>query len=260
MFVIKVKDMEKEVWADEIVGDLNKDKFIVAECKKKDGSEYTRTISTDSILAISEVEVPNRTYSMIVVFTGTLGSGKTLSMSAIGTYMSRKSGLRLYSNYGLQNSERIYTVEQLLEAKSGILCFDEAHTSIDSRLYKDNVTFTHFLLHTRKKGLIVLMTTQVFGQVDIRARGITDYLIMCSKKGDGIWLQFIDWQDRIIKHKVNIPDYKRYYSIYDTYELVNPITAKKPETAHQSGSRGTRKQNAYFSSSKTTLSQSKTTN
>jgi len=187
---------------------------------------------------------------MIVVFTGTLGSGKTLSMSAIGTYMARKSKLRLYSNYGLKDSTRITTIDQLLEAEAGILCFDEAHTSIDSRLYKDNVKFTHFLLHTRKKGLIVLMTTQVFGQVDLRARGITDYLVMCSKKQDGIWLQFVDWQERIIKRKVQIPDYKRFYSIYDTYELVNPIavgnTQKQANSTYQKTNSGSRTQSKGF--------------
>jgi len=162
---------------------------------------------------------------MLVVFTGSLGQGKTFSMSVIACALSHYSGLKLYSNYGLKGAQRIYTINKLLSCEQGILCFDEAHTALDSRMYKDNVKLTHFLLQTRKKGLIVFMTTQIFGQVDMRARDITDYIVACKKKTDGIWLQFINWQDREICHKRRIDQpISRFYNLYDTYEIVNSIT------------------------------------
>lgn len=166
---------------------------------------------------------------MIIVLTGSLGQGKTFSMSVLGSLLARAGDLDLYSNYGLKDSTRIWTTKELLNTKNGVLCFDEVHMSIDSRFWKDNVELTHFMLQTRKLGLIVLMTTQQFGQVDLRVRGITDYIVICRKTYQGFWLQFVDWQERKICHRRLIPKEtaKKFFHLYNTNELVNSISAGK---------------------------------
>lgn len=162
---------------------------------------------------------------MLVVLTGTLGQGKTLSMSVLALYLKQQSGLKVYANYSLTGSIRVRTFKELLECESGILAFDEAHISFDSRLYKDNVKSTHWFAMTRKKGLIVMMTTQTFGQIDLRMRNLTDYLIVCKKTDTGVWLQLINWQERKLMHRVHLDNIKRFFTIYDTYEIINTISA-----------------------------------
>jgi len=166
---------------------------------------------------------------MLIIFTGSLGQGKTLSMSILGTLLARAGGLNLYSNYGLKDAQRIYKMDHLLNMEKGVMCFDEAHMSIDSRTWKDNIKLSHFMLQTRKKDLIVMMTTQAFGQVDLRVRGITDYVVACRKKPAGFWLQFINWQEQTLCHRRLIPSesVKRYYQLYDTKEIVNPIVDER---------------------------------
>jgi len=58
MIIIELKKEGEysTIFANNIVGDINKDKFIVAECVKKDGTDYAITVATDGIASITERE------------------------------------------------------------------------------------------------------------------------------------------------------------------------------------------------------------
>lgn len=162
---------------------------------------------------------------MICVLTGGLGQGKTLSMSALASYFAYKMNSRLYANYGLRGAKRISTFQQLTEAKNGVVALDEAHITLDSRNFKDKSSqkITHWILQTRKVDLVVLMTTQSFHQIDVRARDVCDVLIQCKKTPQGIWLQFIDWADKKLGRRNLLEHIDRYFALYDTREVVDPI-------------------------------------
>jgi len=163
---------------------------------------------------------------MICVLTGGLGQGKTLSMSVLASFMAYKMGSKLYSNYALKDAHRLNSFYDLMEARDGVVALDEAHITLDSRNFKDKTSqkITHWVLQTRKVNLIILMTTQSFHQIDVRARDVCDVVIQCKKTPQGIWLQFIDWAEKKVGRRSLLEHVERFYSLYDTYQIVDPIT------------------------------------
>lgn len=165
---------------------------------------------------------------MMTAFVGNLGQGKTYSMTVLASYLHKKYGLKLFANYKLEGATLLRDFDDVLNAQSGVVCLDEAHIFLDSRGFKDpnSQKATHWLLQTRKKDLIVLYTTQNFGQVDIRMRRITDYLALCKKRnGWGITVQFVDAQEwKLLRKQSILEPLSRFYHLYDTKEIVTPIT------------------------------------
>ena len=119
------------------------------------------------------------------------------------------------------------TTEDLIKIKDGIICFDEIWTSMDSRLVKDNVFLTRWVNQTRKKNIIVLYTTQHFGQLDIRARRATDLLIYCQKyaKQGFFRYTFIDtFTGQMLRSvKAYFKDISKFYGVYDTFEVIKAL-------------------------------------
>jgi len=167
----------------------------------------------------------------IIVFTGGLGQGKTLSMTMYARLLYEKSGRRskLYANYGLKGAIRVRSFKDLLDAEQGILALDEAHITLDSRNFKDKSSqkMTHWLLQTRKANLTVLMTSQGFDQIDIRARRVTDVIVECEKIDSGgeitFKLTFIDWPKRRKGRIQYLRHPQKMYGFYDTYEKIDAI-------------------------------------
>jgi len=163
---------------------------------------------------------------------GKMGTGKTLSMTTIGRALSSSTKAPLYANYTLKNCDykKIEAVDDLWSANHGIVLFDEIWLTIDSRNWKNNIKLSHWLNQTRKKDLIILYTTQHIRQVDIRLRKATDWLIYCEKKTEGIWLNFLDYQYGTIGKRFLIPEPYRFYSLYDTYEVLKTLKSNsQPE-------------------------------
>lgn len=160
---------------------------------------------------------------MLVGFMGNMGTGKTLGQSIVASIVSKKTGLPIYANYGLKGAKPVNKLSQLWDLPPCILCLDEIWINMDARLWKDNVTLTRFINQTRKKGLLVLYTTQHIRQVELRVRNATDILVMCERKNKGHWYSFIDWQYRFIGRKFFLDNPARFWDIYDTFELVSPI-------------------------------------
>lgn len=160
---------------------------------------------------------------MLIGFQGTMGAGKTLSQSVFAEVLSLKTGVPIYANYGLKNARPFNRMSDLWGLDSAIVCIDEIWISMDSRLWKDNVTLTRFINQSRKKRLIILYTTQHIRQVEMRVRNATDVLVMCEKGVGGHWLHFSDWQNRLILRSFFLDRPQRFYHVYDTFELVSPI-------------------------------------
>lgn len=155
---------------------------------------------------------------------GKMGSGKTLSMTIIATYLARQLGAPLFSNYSLINSGPIRNLKDLWQIENGIICLDEVWLTMDSRLWKDNVNLTRWVNQTRKKKVVVFYTTQHIRQVELRMRQATDILIYCEKKPAGHWLNFVDYQYNNLMRRFLIADPRPFYSLYNTFEVVNPIS------------------------------------
>ena len=160
---------------------------------------------------------------MLIGIMGKMGAGKTLSASILASYLSRATGAPLYANYALRGATRMKTMQDIFGLNSAILVFDEMWLTMDSRQWKDNVFLTRWINQTRKKKMIVFYTTQHIRQIEMRARNATDILIYCENTGDGHWLQFIDWQYRELGRKYLLQHPKRFYPLYDTFEVLEPL-------------------------------------
>lgn len=162
---------------------------------------------------------------MLIGIMGKMGSGKTLSMVVLASFMRRISGAPLYSNMAsFKESQLLERSTSLWDLDSGIVCLDELWLTMDARLWKDNVFLTRWINQTRKKKLIVFYTTQHIRQVELRVRTGTDFLVFTEKKSQGIWLSFIDWQYRTLGRRFLITNPRPFYGLYDTYETLRPLT------------------------------------
>lgn len=165
---------------------------------------------------------------MLVGLTGPMGSGKTLFMSVMAELsMFENPQVPVYSVHNLQGALPISSVDSLINISNGIICFDEIWTSMDSRLVKDNVFLTRWVNQTRKKNILVMYTTQHFGQLDIRARRATDLLIYCQnyKKRGFFRYTFIDtFNGQMLKSvKATHKNMSKFYGCYDTYQVIKSL-------------------------------------
>lgn len=112
-------------------------------------------------------------------FQGTLGSGKTLSMSICGALASFTQPV--YANYETSFARPIESIAHLFQLRDAVLLLDEFQSMLDSREFKKNVELTQWILIVRKLGLSIFYTTQFLGQVDLRVRHVTERVFCCQK-------------------------------------------------------------------------------
>lgn len=163
---------------------------------------------------------------MLVGIMGKMGSGKTLSMSILAEYLATRTNSKIYANYDLKmpiHATPVESLNDITKKENSIFCFDEMWLSMDARQWKDNVRLTQWVNQTRKKKMIVFYTTQHIKQIEMRARNATDILIYCEKKPEGIWLTFIDWAYGSIGKRFLLTDTKRFFCLYNTYEVLKPL-------------------------------------
>lgn len=163
---------------------------------------------------------------MLVGIQGKMGAGKTLSASILGSYISAATNVPLSANYGLIRSERLTSMRDFWNLDGGVCVWDEIWLTLDSRLWGDNVAVSRFINQTRKKNLILIYTTQHINQVELRVRQATDILIHCERKPEGFWLNFIDYQYQQVGRRYLIDRPERFYGLYDTFEVLQPIDTR----------------------------------
>lgn len=199
---------------------------------------------------------------MIRIYTGLLGSGKTLSMirDMLNDY---KQGKKIITNLVTKFSStelskeffEDFSKDKTKELFNCTIAIDELHIFLDSRrsTSKINRATSYFILQTRKRQVTLRGTSQFFSQIELRLRNVTDYLTECRsfvKKGnnfikvtpeqllkgltqqesDNLWIENKTYNragkivNRCMFHA------KPYYKYYDTNQIIDFTDVQKPKT------------------------------
>lgn len=184
---------------------------------------------------------------MIILFIGTVGGGKTLSMTWEG-FQYYRQGYQVYANYRLTFPKIKGCLEPILinkklfdtmikekqQLQNAVLLFDELHIWLDSRgsMEKKRKGITYFILQTRKRNVRLLGTTQHLHQVDKRFRDSVDILCYCSNLSNKSSLvrdvytpvrimQESVFQWRTMKPKVRVLKANPIYGLFNTKEMID---------------------------------------
>jgi len=183
---------------------------------------------------------------MIIAYIGDIGSGKTLSVVK-QLYTRYIKGYDIYTNFGLDFPEdkkhgtvtsldkqffSDYTKSEFNIIRSQI-AIDEAHVFFDSRnaMMKKNKIFSKFITQSRKRSVDLYYTTQdkspyhfiQSGQVELRLRKLTDYIIFCEShkiKGKTFIINNIYDRYGCLMNK-NIYQGDKYFKLYDTNQIID---------------------------------------
>lgn len=161
---------------------------------------------------------------MLVGTRGRQGSGKTLTMSAIGLFLANAMKLKLYANYSLFSSIYLPNLQALEYLDTGVVCLDEVWLWLDSRRSSKNIDISPLILQARKKGLLIMWNAQNEGQVDLRLRENTDYMLFMERNRTDrrITLTTVDWQYGDIGRRLEIRKPEVIYDLYDSFEVLKP--------------------------------------
>lgn len=171
------------------------------------------------------------------VFEGNLGDGKTFGMSIIAHYYAAKmarrhNAIEIFSNYGLKQSEQLESYKDfynVAQADGSIICMDEAHTSLDSRLFQkgSNIYLTQLFFYFRKLRASVFLTTPNMKNIDSRIRLLTNILVRCIKYPDGFSYTIWDYQGGRLLSRRFLPMAKAKQifamGLYDTNKMLTSI-------------------------------------
>lgn len=168
----------------------------------------------------------------LVVFDGLMGSGKTLAMSLLASYLHKKHDLIVYSNYSFYNSKEFNSFYNFLdiakETKPVLLLLDEGHIDLDSGDFSTNAAkyFSHLFFYFRKLNCRLFITTPIFSNINTRFRSLCSILVSCSFCGDFFVFNIFDVQRNIFLKQIKI--YKEHAfscveNVYDTNSIVTPV-------------------------------------
>lgn len=174
---------------------------------------------------------------MIVGFIGSMGSGKTLSLTR-QVYREYRKGKQIISNMHFNFPYTPLTIEMLLEYDQNdtplhncVLVVDEAHVYLDSRTSasKRNRIMSLFLTQTRKKNVHLYYTTQYYDQIDKRLRNNTECIVRCKKKEifykkSKFYLitnRYLIKEDCGFRTMVSRYVGNKFFSLYDTGEVIS---------------------------------------
>lgn len=174
-----------------------------------------------------------------MVFTGYLGSGKTLGATIFALYYQQKSGCALYSNNGITGSKpftKLDDFKSIAQEESSILVLDEAHMDLDARSFNSNHVkfFTQLSYYLRKLRCTLIITSPSFSDLDSRIRNITNVLAFVTKDKTHFHYELVDIQST--KHLKNMRikkdnAFKISEHYFDTAAMVTPVDvpAKKDD-------------------------------
>ena len=164
----------------------------------------------------------------IIGFVADKGAGKTLTMTMLAKQYEL-AGMTIFANFNLYGIEYEHIefsdiVDFPEYLHDGVIFIDEAHIGTDAYAFfsKRVKEITKFATQTRKRRLIFIYSTQVFTQVALRLRNLTNYIIYCQETTTkGIIL--LDIHDRnpddsFIQSKIF--DGRPYFDMYDTNEII----------------------------------------
>ena len=182
--------------------------------------------------------LPGGNRTMIICFVGTVGGGKTLSMT-IEAYKYHLRGMKIYSNYGLNFPHEKLTktkfdalIANKTDLQDCVICIDEVHIWLDSRssMKGKQKAITYFILQTRKRNVRFLCSTQHFHQVDKRLRDTTDVIVYCSNMTNKTSLvtkeQVLILQEYMFQYskspaKKRVLHANKWFPLFDTTEIID---------------------------------------
>jgi len=166
---------------------------------------------------------------MLVFLLGNNGSGKSYLL----VYFAVKFTNDIYSNFKIKIDNYIpLTIEYLLnldKLDKGNIFLDEAYTWLESRTSGDslNLLTSYLIYQKRKRHLDIYLTAQMFSSVDKRARYLANIIIECLprvnlKKDDFNYIYKDIDTNKEISFMIPYKIAKKYFSYYDTYEIIEP--------------------------------------
>lgn len=135
----------------------------------------------------------------------------------------------VYANYFLDiPNYKPLEVMDFLELKDNIdVIIDEGYTWLESRTsgFFLNRYLSYIVLQSRKRTIDIIVTAQIYSSVDVRFRNQTDVLVKCERVGDDFYYDFMRI-DNYSTSKFILPyqEAKKYFNLYDTYQIVEPHT------------------------------------
>lgn len=169
-----------------------------------------------------------RTDKMALVnLIGDVGSGKSLYVVRALSRTTERPLANFHiniPNFTLLTPEMLVTLTEGSEV--GI---DEAYSWLESRTSarKINLFLSYILFQARKRHMTIYTTDQLLDTIDVRFRKMANWVIECESIDNG-FLYRIQKQSRYklyhpIKKILTEANAKKYYKIYDSWELIDPI-------------------------------------
>jgi len=120
--------------------------------------------------------------NFVIGIVGDKGAGKTVLLAYL-LYKDYLDGKSIISNFSLSFEHKQKSFEELSKMPdylhNATVGYDEFHIAVDSRrsTSNSNIAFTTFLTQLRKRGCILIYTTQLFSTMDKRVRDQTDIIV-----------------------------------------------------------------------------------
>lgn len=159
-------------------------------------------------------------------------------------YQKHNKGFHIFTNFGIKFGKK-QDVQYLdkeffnnysqsgLELLNSVVAIDECHVFFDSRnsQLKRNKIFSKFITQSRKRSVDLIYTTQdkspeyflLSGQVELRLRKLTDYIIFCECEKTPYGLVVInhicDKNGVLLSNDIFMGN--KYFSLYDTNEIID---------------------------------------
>lgn len=174
---------------------------------------------------------------MIVLYKGSRGKGKTLTMVKDGLKYNL-NGLKVFRNFKCKfgtyiSNDTIIELDKFSTIKDCVLMIDEIQIFFDNRqsMRKQNIRFSNFVQQIRKRHIILLCTTQFSNTIDMRLRQHIDVVAYPNfiMKWDLCEVTYMDLtameDDLLIKTPLPkiikiVYDCKPIYNLYETDEII----------------------------------------
>ena len=181
---------------------------------------------------------------MIIGLLGTMGNAKTLSTVFLGSYWKNITHIdRVVANFNCEIATDYVHSPRDLDRKTeefkeknitAIYLLDEIWAWMNSRKSAENDLMTEIVLNSRKRGAVIVWTSQRKGLVDLNLTENTDYFGACQhykkhmieEEHDLAVLQLVKNSEPPETAKKFRYNAETFYNTYDTDEEVSTVSDK----------------------------------
>lgn len=209
--------------------------FLSPHCKTSAKTETTFCEKTPSCFGVVKVTD--------IIFAGKRGHGKTLRVIYL-TYLAYKSGYKIVTNLKLTgipytpfDINTIYKaiqenldLNEIYGSRKICMALDEITTLGDSRksLSTENIVLTYLFMQSRKHGIEIFGTLQVFKRLDDTIRRMVEFKVKCKRIGPKnaprlFAYKYVNQETgQKFWKKWPASEATKYYKFYDTNQPINP--------------------------------------